>query len=107
MILATQLNDETSIYNFCVRWQLKIRNTYPDLIHEKTVYSELSSDSVGVFERGNTLVVINFRDSNQSVDVSKSDYQTLSATLNTNSDKVVLDNGLLSIPAYTIAILEK
>ena len=100
-----QVEDPTSIYTY-VREAIRLRNSYPALTHGRTVVdTDRSTDDTAVFTRtyeGETIeVIINLSDEEAAVENEEG---TLAGTLNTSDEEVTLEDGTLTIPAYTIAL---
>ena len=117
--LKEQENDGNSIYNF-VKQTIALRNEYPVIARGKVAFDEgISDDTVCVIRKtcdeGQLTLVFNTSEKAQTVDFRKS---ALGATedrkyplqiageLLTGTEAAVLDEEQLTIPAYSVVILE-
>ena len=117
--LEEQENDGNSIYNF-VKQTIALRNEYPVIARGKVAFDEgISDDTVCVIRKtcdeGQLTLVFNTSEKAQTVDFGKS---ALGATedrkyplqiageLLTGTEAAVLDEEQLTIPAYSVVILE-
>ena len=117
--LEEQENDGNSIYNF-VKQTIALRNEYPVIARGKVAFDEgISDDTVCVIRKtcdeGQLTLVFNTSEKAQTVDFRKS---ALGATedrkyplqiageLLTGTEAAVLDEEQLTIPAYSVVILE-
>lgn len=121
-----QAADTSSIYNY-VKKAIAIRNAFPAIARgDVTVYEELSDEDVcfmlksvdgGAVTDSNgeeiavddVVVVINMSDEEKTVQVTgdAAQYTALGADLTTSETSVVYENGEISLPARSIAVLTK
>lgn len=103
--LAVQQSDGNSIYNY-VKEVMKVRNTFPFIARGKTgLVEELSNKQVCVLEKNYqdalSYIVINTSDEIAEITVDG----TLLAQLLTGEDPVVVSDGDVQLPPYSIAIM--
>lgn len=114
--LEEQQGDGDSIYNF-VKETIRLRNSYPAIMRGKvTVEEELSDENVCVlrktYEDQEVLLAFNLSKDEQSVDLTGitlangSDTCNLTGVLLTSADDIQLEQNMLTLPAYSAAILE-
>ncbi|MBD5464254.1 MAG: alpha-amylase [Lachnospiraceae bacterium] len=125
--LEEQAENPGSIYQYYKK-AIKIRNSYPEIVKGDTVLvEEISNDQIcGLlksYESGEegekaagakeVLVVFNISDGEMEVDLSKImlngkeiDSKSLKESLLTDETEVSLEEAKLSMPAYSVAILE-
>ncbi len=118
--LKQQQEDPTSVWNY-YRQAIALRNRIPVLARgTTTVLTELSNRDVCVFsrqmeERANeakpfvpALVVINPSKEVQTVDLTQTKYKTsrLEGSLLVGEDEMQLKDGVLTVPAGSIAVLQ-
>lgn len=107
-----QAKDPTSILHYYQK-AIALRNHYPVIARGNTIPNEnLSNESICIFEKvseeyDSICIVFNTSEKTKKVDISSLSYSTLSAVLNTSNKEVTLENGILTIPAFDIAVLEK
>ena len=106
-----QMTDDLSLW----RWfseVIKVRRAFPAIARGKTEpVDAVSDESVAAFIRrsdgyDDVLVVMNLRE--QPIEKSLSavgDNLSLAAVLGTNEEQITFENGSLSLPAYSIAVL--
>ena len=104
-----QSNDGNSILNFTIQ-ALKIRNSIPAISHGLADMVEgLSDDNVCVLTKtysgDSVTVVFNISSESRTVDVSALNLTTISAGLVTTAETPTLDNGKLTLPMYSVAVL--
>jgi alpha-amylase len=109
--LSEQKEDPASIYAY-TKEVLKIRNAFSAIRDGTAIpHEDLSDEETAVYEKkdgkGSVLLVLNTSDSGEEADLSSLDYTKLSACLNTNEESITLKDGRITMPAYSIAILEK
>lgn len=115
--LETQKTDGDSIFEF-VKETIKLRNTYPEIARgEVTLEERLSDDNVcairKTYEESEISLIYNLSESEQAVDVSGltlngrtgTDLE-LSGELLTGNTAAELENGSLTMPAYSVVILK-
>ena len=104
-----QKDDPLSVYSY-VKQVMKIRNAFPAVCEGKTYIEEsLSGHDLAVMfkvsERDeDVMIVINTSSVIQETDLSGIGKLDLRAVLNTGEDNVCFDEGVLTIPAYAIAV---
>ena len=106
-----QKTDDLSFWNY-FRQALKIRNAFPAIARGKiTLNDPLSGEELAVYTKDDgehqpVLIVINVTDQEEQADLSsESAFTKLSAVLNTSEEKVVFENGTITMPPYCIAVL--
>ena len=117
--LEEQENDGNSIYNF-VKQTIALRNEYPVIARGKVAFDEgISDDTVCVIRKtcdeGQLTLVFNISEEAQTVDFSKASLGAtedrkyplqIAGELLTGTEAAVLDEEQLTIPAYSVVILE-
>lgn len=115
--LEAQEADEHSIYHF-VRETIRLRNTYPEIARGRTAFEEsLSDDAVCVLKKtyGDSEIglAFNLSQTEQSVDVSGLSLEgkegkdlALAGMLLTGEGTAELKDGSLTLPAYSVVVLE-
>lgn len=114
--LEEQQGDGDSIYNF-VKETIRLRNSYPAIMRGRvTVEEELSDENVCVirktYEDQEVLLAFNLSKDEQSVDLTGitlangNDTCNLTGVLLTSADEIGLEQNMLTLPAYSAAILE-
>ena len=104
-----QKDDPYSIWNY-YRQAVHIRDAYPSVANGIVSVSELSTDTVAVYEKAAdqqepVLLVMNISDQPAEVDLGDSGYSQLAAVLVVNEERITFENGKLSLPAYGTAVL--
>ena len=109
--LKDQMKDDLSIWNY-IRQAVHIRTAFPAIAKGKiTLNEELSDEELAVFTKDDgkdtpVLIVINVTDQEEKADLSSmSGYTKLAAVLNTSEEKIVFENGNITMPAYSIAVI--
>ena len=115
--LETQRTDGDSIYEF-VKETIKLRNTYPEIARgEVSLEESLSDDNVCVirktYEESEISLIYNLSESEQTVDVSGLTLNgrtgadlRVSGELLTGNTGAELENASLTMPAYSVVVLE-
>ena len=115
--LAEQKDDPDSVYNF-YRAVIKLRNAYPEIARgQVTFLKDLSDENVCVLKKtwNDRELVIAFNLSEQAETVDLSDVtlngregakMSLGGALTTTDEEIGFSGGTLSLPAYSVAILE-
>ena len=115
--LEEQKDDPDSVYNF-YRAVIKLRNAYPEIARgQVTFLKDLSDENVCVFKKtwNDRELVIAFNLSEQAETVDLSDVtlngregakMSLGGALATTDEEIGFSGGTLSLPAYSVAILE-
>lgn len=125
--LEEQKENKASIYNY-YKEAIRIRNSYPEIVKGDTsLVEEISSDQIcGLLksyesreegqkepEKNQVLLVFNISDKEMEVDLSKLTLngkeissKAFRESLLTGETEVLLDGTKLSMPAYSVAILE-
>ena len=105
-----QKDDELSIYNW-FKQVIKVRRSFPAIACGGTRGVEEMSDKEAVTlikEREGckaVMLVINLGPETKAIAVTEPGFDTLSAVLNTNEDKILLEDGTITIPSMSIAVL--
>lgn len=107
--LAEQKKDDLSLWNW-FRQVIKVRNAFPSIPCGRTEESGLSTDTAAVFFRrcegyDDVLIAMNLCEEEQQIEISSLGEFTLSAVLNTSEEDIVLKDGTLTVPAFSIAVL--
>ena len=107
--LADQKKDDLSLWNW-FRQVIKVRNAFPAIPCGRVEDPELSTDTVAVFYKrcegyDDVLLVINTGETEQQIDLSSLDFLKLSAVLNTSVDQITFKDSVLTVPAFSIAVL--
>ncbi|MBE5997018.1 MAG: alpha-amylase [Lachnospiraceae bacterium] len=112
---SEQLGDPFSIWNY-YRQAVALRNHYPAIARGRTVpVTEMSDDNICAMIRrmdgeseGAVLIVINTSPESASVQLSGEGgaFKTLGTSLGVSEEAATLENGLLHLPGYGIAVLE-
>ena len=106
--LKDQQEDELSIYSW-FKQVIKVRNAFPAISMGKARLDEtVSGDTVAAFFKecngeDPVYIVINLSEETKTLSIAP-DGMELSAVLNTNEEKIVFENGTLTLPSYSIAI---
>ena len=115
--LAEQKDDPDSVYNF-YRAVIKLRNAYPEIARGQVAFlKDLSDENVCVLKKtwNDRELVIAFNLSEQAETVDLSDVtlngregakMSLGGALATTDEEIGFSGGTLSLPAYSVAILE-
>ena len=115
--LEEQKDDPDSVYNF-YRAVIKLRNAYPEIARgQVTFLKDLSDENVCVLKKtwNDRELVIAFNLSEQAETVDLSDVtlngregakMSLGGALATTDEEIGFSGGTLSLPAYSVAILE-
>lgn len=107
-----QSNDLTSILHYYSK-AIQLRNTYPIIARGKTTsLNEIGDETICVFTKTSDtydalLFIINTSEESKEVYISSLRYNTLCATLNTSNQEVTYKDGILTIPSFTIAVLQQ
>ncbi len=104
-----QAENGNSILNFTIE-ALKIRNSIPAVSHGVAdMVESLSTDKVCVltktFDNESVTLVYNISPEPQTVDVSSLDLKSVTAALVTTAESPTLNNGKLTLPMYSVAVL--
>ncbi|MBO4279676.1 MAG: hypothetical protein J5891_07720 [Spirochaetales bacterium] len=107
--LEEQEKDEESVYSF-IRQAIRVRRAFPVIACGFTDLAEPSTDSMALFTKekegfDTVLIAVNLSSEAQSADISATGFDTLSAVLNTSEEKITLENGTLTLPSFSIAVL--
>ncbi len=109
--LSVQREDELSIWRW-FREVIRVRNAFPAIARGVTEGADaLGSESVAAFFRrsetdDDLLIVMNLRAQTSEIDLSAAGGGfALAAVLNTNEERIVLEGEILTLPAYSIAVL--
>ena len=109
--LSVQREDELSIWRW-FREVIRVRNAFPAIARGVTEGAgALGSESVAAFFRrsetdDDLLIVMNLRAQTSEIDLSAAGGGfALAAVLNTNEERIVLEGEILTLPAYSIAVL--
>ncbi|MBP3894582.1 MAG: DUF3459 domain-containing protein [Atopobiaceae bacterium] len=109
--LEDQRSDDLSLWRWFAE-VIRVRRAFPAIARGKTEMVEgLSDADVAAFFRrsasdGDVLVVMNLRDHAAERDLSQAAGGfELSAVLGTSEERITYENGRLSLPAYSIAVL--
>ena len=115
--LEEQKDDPDSVYNF-YRAVIKLRNAYPEIARgQVTFLKDLSDENVCVLKKtwNDRELVIAFNLSEQAETVDLSDVtlngregakMSLGGALTTTDEEIGFSGGTLSLPVYSVAILE-
>ena len=115
--LEEQKDDPDSVYNF-YRAVIKLRNAYPEIARGQVAFlKDLSDENVCVLKKtwNDRELVIAFNLSEQAETVDLSDVtlngregakMSLGGALATTDEEIGFSGGTLSLPAYSVAILE-
>ncbi len=115
--LEEQKDDPDSVYNF-YRAVIKLRNAYPEIARGQVAFlKDLSDENVCVLKKiwNDRELVIAFNLSEQAETVDLSDVtlngregtkMSLGGALTTTDEEIGFSGGTLSLPAYSVAILE-
>ena len=113
---AEQQDDGNSIYQF-VKETIQLRNSYPAIMRGRVTLEEaLSNENVCVirktYEGQEVLLAFNISQETQTIDLTGislangSDECKLGGALLTTADAISLDGNDLTMPAYSVAIIE-
>ncbi|MBR2677647.1 MAG: hypothetical protein IKE28_12180 [Solobacterium sp.] len=109
--LSEQIDDPLSIYNW-FKEVIKVRKAFPVIADGTTAEAGgISDDAVAAFIRYRdgedpVLIVMNLRDENRDADLTVLNEElNLAAVLNTDEQSITMNQGILHLPAYSIAIL--
>ena len=110
--LAEQIGDPASVWSY-VRDAIRIRNTYPEIARGRTKeVKEMRADTAVAFERitdqGAVLIVVNAGEESVQMTLpaqTAQQYTVLADELETGGEKAALDGGVLTVPAYGVAVL--
>ena len=109
--LDEQMTDDLSLWRWFTE-VIRVRRAFPAIARGTTeAVDAVSDDSVAAFIRRcegeeDVLVVMNLRDQAVTKDLSAVDGNLrLAAVLGTNEESITFENGSLSLPAYSIAVL--
>ena len=109
--LEEQRSDDLSLWRWFTE-VIRVRRAFPAIARGKTqMVDGLSDADVAAFFRrsatdGDVLIVMNLRDHAAQRDLSSvaAGYE-LKAVLGTDEERITCENGTLSLPAYSIAVL--
>jgi glycosidase len=105
-----QKDDDTSILNY-YREPIRIRNAFKSISHGTvTMADDISSSSICAYtkeyEGEKVLLVFNTKEGEEDVSLSAySDFSRLRAVLNTGEEEITYKDGVLHMPAFSIAVL--
>lgn len=105
-----QKDDPYSIYNY-VKEAIRIRNALPVIARGRTwLHQDLTTDQVCVLLKEDGVhapaaVIMNISDSEQTVDVTNTEFHTLRGILAVNDTPVMFENNVLTLPPYSTAVL--
>ena len=107
--LEEQVNDDSSVYNY-YRQAIAIRNAIPAISHGRTVQEvSLDADCISAFRKscdlGECIVLMNISPEAADVDLTGYEAWTMAASLSADGNSVALEESLLHLPAYGVAIL--
>ena len=109
--LSEQIDDPLSIYNW-FKEVIKVRKAFSVIADGTTAEAGgISDDAVAAFIRYRdgedpVLIVMNLRDENRDADLTVLNEElNLAAVLNTDEQSITMNQGILHLPAYSIAIL--
>ena len=109
--LNEQMADDLSLWRWFTE-VIRVRRAFPAIARGTTeAVDAVSDDSVAAFIRRcegeeDVLVVMNLRDQTATKDLSAVDGNLrLAAVLGTNEESITFEDGSLSLPAYSIAVL--
>ena len=110
--LAEQIGAPASVWTY-VRDAIRIRNTYPEIARGRTKeVKEMRADTAVAFERitdqGAVLIVVNAGEESVQMTLpaqTAQQYTVLADELETGGEKAALDGGVLTVPAYGVAVL--
>ncbi|MBR4444914.1 MAG: hypothetical protein IKS37_03360 [Solobacterium sp.] len=110
--LQKQQEDPYSIVNY-VREALRIRNAFPVIARGNTIpVDDLCEEETAVMcredgEHTPVCIALNLDEAEHTIDLNQCGYTVLSAVLNTSDAYAEVKDGILKLPAYTIAVLTK
>ena len=108
--LEDQIEDPYSIYNY-VKEILRIRNALPVIARGRTwVHQDLTTDHVCMImkedgEHAPAAILMNLSDTEETVDVSSTEFHHLLGVLTVNDQGVTFKNDTLVLPPYAVAVL--
>ena len=109
--LSEQMSDPLSIYNW-FKEVIKVRKAFPVIASGTTAEAGgISDDAIAAFIRYRegedpVLIVMNLRDESRDADLTVLNEElNLAAVLNTDEQSITIDQGILHMPAYSIAVL--
>ena len=109
--LDEQMTDDLSLWRWFTE-VIRVRRAFPAIARGTTeAVDAVSDDAVAAFIRRcegeeDVLVVMNLRDQTATKDLSAVDGNLrLAAVLGTNEESITFEDGSLSLPAYSIAVL--
>ena len=108
--LQEQQDDPQSIYAF-VKNALTIRNAFPAIAEGKTeVIDSLCTEETAVIVRKDdthepVMIVIHIGEEAAEISLNSSEFTELKAVLTTSDSRVVSENGTLTMPPYSAAVL--
>lgn len=113
--LEEQQADGNSMYNF-VKETIQLRNSYPAIMRGRVTVEDLSNEDVCVirktYDNQEVLLVFNLSQEAQTIDLTGislangSGECKLGGVLLTSADAISLEGSSLTMPAYSIAIIE-
>ena len=110
--LEEQMKDDLSLWTW-FKEVIRVRKAFPAIARGVTeAVDSVSDDNVAAFIRrsdsyDDVLIVMNLRDQAAVKDLSAVDGNPeLAAVLGTNEESISCENGSLSLPAYSIAVLK-
>ena len=110
--LDEQEKDPLSVWQF-IRQAMRLRAAFPAIARGKTVpvdilceeeYAAMIRDDG---EHEAVLIAFNVSEQSCTMDVGSTGYTVLSGTLNTSTEYAEVKDGVLTLPAYTVAVLTK
>lgn len=106
----SQRADGNSIYNY-VKEVIRLRNLYPEISHgEVSVEESLSGEKVCVlkksYENSSVWLAFNTSSEMQTLDISGLGASELGGMLITTPEAVTLENGTITLPPYSVAVLK-
>ena len=109
--LNEQEKNAYSIYNY-YKQAIHLRNAFPSITCGKTnIIDELSDQDYVVYQKTyedeTVYIIISLKDETNTIDLSSLEINELSGVLQTTEEKIELDNKILIIPSYGIAIFKK
>lgn len=115
--MEEQKDDPDSVYNF-YRAVIKLRNAYPEIARGQVSFlKDLSDENVCVIQKTwndrEILIAFNLSEQAETIDLSgqslggrKAGDMSLGGALATTEEEIVFSGGTLSLPAYSVAVME-